>query len=448
LPVLAAPPLRRSRQGAHPRVPAPVQAPVPALPAPIPAPETFRLSTGLTCLLVESHERPLIRMELVCRWDRAELPAGKEGIAGFLAETMDSGGAGPETRAGFLRALDSLGLVYRFQPRMGSFHWSLTADSRSQESAMERLVDAVARPTFDGPLVEVVRQGARKRSAAASPRARAAARFRWQLQAPDALTPPGPLPYERIEFQDLLDFQRRVVRPEHTTLALYGDLNLAQARQLALLHFGVWGPSPQPPVMGVPPAPGAVPAAAPKLLAVLDSGPSVELWAGAPRPPDPGAPEVTALLPILLARSALAVPGAVALDFQMAPDVQGPLIIRARVPQADRDRLVPGLVKALEGLRARGCTGDDLACARFQWRAGNAALPLHPEALLRGFTDGRLDPGLAQAMDRLTPGQMTQAVQAWLDPGRLRYLLLGADAAMLQAVARAGLGPAVQAGME
>ena len=56
-------------------------------------------------------------------------------------------------RAAFNRAMDALGMTFTFTPRMGAFRWDVVADSRSQEAAMELLVDAVVRPAFDGPLV-------------------------------------------------------------------------------------------------------------------------------------------------------------------------------------------------------------------------------------------------------------------------------------------------------
>ena len=428
----------------------PLATPVPA-PAPVPlvlATQTFTLPTGLACILVENHERPLIRMELICPWDRDELPAGKEGIGGFLAEAMAAGGAGPNPRSAFLRQVDSLGMTFRFEPAVGAYRWHLSADSRSQETAMELLADAVARPVFDGPLVELVRQSSLKRIAALPPRERAAARFGWSLEDPAVLAPPGPFPYEKIEFQDLLDFRRRVIRPEQAVLALYGDLNLIQARQLVLMHLGIWGPPAQPPVKGLAPPPAAAPIATlpARLRAVLDPGPGAELWVGAPRPAGARHPAAEALLPVLLARAVHGWFGEGGTGVQLAGDGQGPLVIRARVSQGDRDRLVPEFTAALAALGSGGFTAQDLARARVQWQAERAALPLHPEALVKDLAGGRLDPALAGAVDRLELGAVNDALRTWLEPTRLRYLLLGADSEMVQAAEKAGLGPVVLAG--
>jgi hypothetical protein len=398
---------------------------------------------GLNCILVESHERPLIRMELVSRWDRSELPAGKEGIGGFLAEAMEAGGAGAYSRAAFHRALDALGMTYRFEARIGAFRWTLVADSRSQETAMELLTDAVVRPAFDGPLVETERKEVLRLAAAQGPRERGISRFLWSVGDPATMIPAGALGLDRIEFKNLLDFRQRVIRPERATLVLYGDLNLAQAKQLVLMHLGIWGPAAQAPLQGV-----AVKAAAsePRLLAVFGPGPA-ELWAGAPRPEASG-PAVEALLPILLARASRARFGTFEMAFQLPPDGRTPLLIKAKVPPADRDTLVPGFTAALADLRRSGFSQEDLASALIQWKAGNSVLALHPEALVRELADGRLEPDLALAVGQVTLAQIDQVLKAWLDPERLRFLLLGADAPMLQAAEKAGMKPSTILGAD
>jgi hypothetical protein len=250
-------------------------------------------------------------------------------------------------------------------------------------------------------------------------------------------------PLDRIEFQDLLDFRRRVIRPEASTLALYGDLNLAQARQLVLMHLGIWGPAPQPPLPGLP-AKG-LPAPEPRLLAVLESRPGAELWAGSPWAGVRDA-AVETLLPILLARTARSCFGGMELSFRLDPGGRAPLLIKAKAPQADRDGFAAGFQAGLEQLRSHGFSKDDLAFARIQWKGEMVALPLHPEDLLRRTAEGRIGPALEQAVDKVTLAEINQAIRTLLAPDRLRFLLLGADAPLVQAAERAGLGPATLVG--
>jgi len=419
----------------------------PTLMAQAPPVQPFSLSSGLNCILVESHDRPLVRMELVSRWDPAGLPSGKEGLTGFLALAMAAGGAGPYTSASFHQALDDLGMDLGFDARMGAFQWTLTADSRSQEAAMELLADAVVRPVIDGPLVETQRQMLIKRSSLGSPRERGIARFLWNLGDPATLLPPGQAGVDRIEYQNVLDFRRWAIRPEHSVLALYGDLNLAQAKQLVLMHLGIWGPIDQPPVPGSPLRAGARAGKEPRLLAVFEPGPGAELWAGAPRPQQGCGPAETALLPILLARAARSFFGGFAMSFQLAPGGES-LLIKAKVPSAQRDLLAAGVTAGLDRLRRSGFSIEDLGCAVIQWKAENAALPLHPGALLRRMLEGRLEPALARSVERVTLKDLDQALNAWLEPERVRFLLLGADAPMLQSAEKAGLTPSLILGAD
>ena len=410
--------------------------------------QRFELPSGLHCLLLETHDLPLIRMDLVTRWEGSELPAGKEGLGGFLGLAMAAGGAGPYNRAAFNRALDGLGMTFTFKAEPGAFRWTATADSRSQESAMELLADAVVRPALDGPLVEGQRQLWIKQAGARTPRETAIDRFAWTLGDPGTPLPPVKGILDRLELQDLLDLRRRLIRPEVSTLTLYGDLNLAQAKQLVIMHLGIWGPGDQAalPRGDGRPAPGAGPAS--RLLAPLGTQPGAELWAGAPRPATGTGPGVEALLPILLSRTAGRFFGTCAMTFQLSRGGRSPLVLKARLPQGERDELVPSFTAGLAGLRRAGFGADDLASALIQWKAENAALPLHPQQLLRALLDGRLDPALARAVEAVTLSDLEAVLKAWLEPERLQFLMLGADVTLVQAAEKAGLGPVLVLGAE
>ena len=310
---------------------------------------------------------------------------------------------------------------------------------------MELLVDAVARPDLDGPLVEAQRQAWLKRSSSLSPRERGEARLRWAIQMPEAILPPGTETLEKLEFQDLLDFDQRVNRPQNATLFLYGDLNLAQAKQLVLMHLGIWGPTEQAPLAPLAARPSRVAAALePRLLAVFD-GAGAECWVGAARPAAAGGPAVEALLPILLQRSAPAIFAHREVRCQLP---EGRALLIQVSGSADRDALVPGLLASLARLRQGGFTPDDLARARVQWKAENGALALHPGTLLDALAGGRFDAGLAGAVEQVRLAEINQALAAWLDPGRLHFLLLGADAPMLRGAEKAGLLPSTILGAD
>jgi hypothetical protein len=397
--------------------------------------QPFTLPTGLKCILVESHERPLVRMELTVRWDPAGDPLVTSGQLGFLACLLESSGAGPYTRAEFNRAADDLGVTLAFEGRKDAFHWGLVTDSRSQEPAFELLAHAVFRPVFDKAVMEAQRQVLFKRAAGAPLRDLALARFLWNLQDPRVTLVPGGAGLERLELKNLLTLQRRLIRPENALLVLYGDLSLAQAKELTSLHLGVWGPTLEPSPAKV----FAPPLAGPHFAALLEGGPGSELWAGVQRI-GPGAAGVEEVLAILLERTSRTPSIGLKLTFSLLGG--GPLLVKAEGRDAARDTLVAGLVEALAQLRTKGFSDEDLQRAKVQWRARKAALPLHPEAMVHQILLNALNPSTDQAVEALTVKEVNAAITAWLEPERLRYLLLGGDAGMLQAAKDAGLGAA------
>ena len=400
---------------------APAQAPV----------QEFKLANGLSCLLLENHERSMVRMELTARWDPALDPSVRNGMVGFLARLLESSGAGPYGRPEYNRAADDLGLVLSFEGRTDGFHWGVLTDSRSQEAAFEFLANGVFRPVIDSPAVEAERQILLKKAAGTPLREGAIARFLWNLQDPRVTLAPAGAGLDHLELQDLWTLQRRLIRPENAVLVLYGDLSLTQAKELAFLHLGVWGPSPVP----APAWAAARMPFGPKFTALLE-GARAELWVGAPRSGPGGAKEE--LLAILLERAFRNPVGD--LDLGLELDPAGPMIIRAAARDASKDPLLPGLLlDHLRLLGSQGFTAEELSRAKIQWRARNAALALHPEALLQSI----LRRPSAPAAEALTVAEVNQALSAWLQPEGLRYLLLGGDAATLKAAEKSGLGPAI-----
>ena len=391
-------------------------------------PQEFQLPSGLKCVLLENHERPLVRLELITQWDPALEPSAGNGAAGFLFKVLETAGAGPYTRIVFNRRVDEMGLEFSFQGQVDRFRWSLVADSRSQETAFELLAHAVFRPVFEGPEIQEQRQLLVRKATVASPWEVAVDRFRMELGDP-RVTSAG-MALAKIELKDLQDLHKRLVRPEHASLGLYGDLSLAQAKQLAFLHLGVWGPGPAP---ASPPAPPRM-AVETGFRVLMQAGLRAELWAGAKRPPEGLKPGIEALLAILLDQRSEAPAGPLEVEIFLVP--RGPVLFHWVAAATNRDALVPSLVAALTRLRSQGVTPEGLERARLRWKAENTALALHPQRLLSQALQG----DRTAEVEAVTLQELNAAVAAWLAPGNLHYLLLGADADLVKAAQNAGLG--------
>ncbi|HET8715536.1 MAG TPA: insulinase family protein, partial [Holophagaceae bacterium] len=244
------------KRAAHPFAPFPLAAllaisSAQALAQAPAAPQTFTLPNGLQVALFEDHSLPLVKGEL-----RVALPPPGEDPEAWLRplglRMMALGGSGSRSAAAFAQAADALGIQLPASLGPRSVTWRFTARSQDQGTALDLLADRVARPAFDPQALEPVRLEAWSEASEAQALPRARLRFERSLAA-------LPLPAERqlaaLDPTRLAAWHRARFRPDAARLALWGDLDLAQARQLAILAFGAWTAGPVP-------APGPAPASA------------------------------------------------------------------------------------------------------------------------------------------------------------------------------------------
>ena len=237
---------------------------------------TFTLPNRLQVRLRYQPDRPFLSLVLEIAWPVGEEPPGREGAAALLVRVLGAGGAGPYDRVSLVQLLEERGIAFELKSGPGFLRWEMRCSSTLQEEAFALLAHIVARPSFTGSILEAQRARLWREHQAIGLAEWAERRFRWELLEgrPESLGSEGSL--SRLSLDDLFALQRRLVRPEKAVLRIQGDLNLAQARQLALLHFGVWGPPPVPPL---PAAPGAKPRnpTPPACLAVAQGVPAATL---------------------------------------------------------------------------------------------------------------------------------------------------------------------------
>ncbi|HEU4952639.1 MAG TPA: insulinase family protein [Holophagaceae bacterium] len=239
--------LAPARASARAVVQAPVQIPASA------RPQTFTLPNGLEVALFEDHSLPLVKGEL-----RVALPPPAQDPEAWLRPLglglMALGGSGSRSAAAFAQSADALGLQLPASLGPRSVTWRFTTRTQDQGTALDLLADRVARPAFDPLALEPARLEAWSEVGEAQALPLARLRFERSLAA---LPLPGERQLASLDPTALAAWHRARFRPEGARLALWGDLDLAQARQLALLAFGAW-------TAGAAPAPAASPAQAPE----------------------------------------------------------------------------------------------------------------------------------------------------------------------------------------
>ena len=207
------------------------------------------LPNGMTLLLVENHEQPTLSVSLSFRAGNAYDPAGKEGVAGLVAELLTKG---TPTRTAEQIAATIEGVGGGISAGAGDDFLTVSSDVLSDhaELAFTLVADVARRPTFPAEELELART-------------RFLSALEVELSQPNSIAGRafakeiyGSHPYGRntsaaayrtITRDDVVSFAARRIRPSGALLVVAGDITLARARQLATSAFGGWqGAAPAP----------------------------------------------------------------------------------------------------------------------------------------------------------------------------------------------------------
>ncbi len=369
--------------------------------------QPFVLPNGLRVFHLEDHEHPLVRARLQLDLAPADTPAGLEGLSALALRMFQASASVEGKPDDFDQLLEGSGIQLSREATPTGLAWQVVARSRDQDRALGLLGENLLRTVFDPATLW--------RQAAAC----------WRDQEPLGASPqvrlrhalavaPGERPTQAslsaINLEDLIAFRSRVFRPERAVLVLHGDLGLEQAKRLVLLNLGSW----VGPVLPATKAAARPPAAPGAPVRIPTSGPGLTLQAVAPPPPEQ-APEILALLDLLLPGDPLLPPVRVTLEGcgLVATLEPGP---ETAAPQA-----LATLHGHLAGLAQRGFTQLELDRARGAWLARRSLDSLHPEALLAAaLAEAQGHGAMPGPMKALTLETLNAGLRSWLDPKRLR----------------------------
>jgi predicted Zn-dependent peptidase len=224
----------------------------------LPRYERVQLPNGLTLLLLERRQLPLISVELGLRSGSIADPPGKEGLASLTASLLRKGTA-TRTPAQVSSDLDFLAMEFDTDVDQDATRISVDFPSKDVDAALPLLGDILLRPAF--PAEEV-----KERIAQMKDGIRAA-----KDDPPDAIRLYfmkflyGDHPYGRppngderslaggIARDDVGAFYRRYYTPPNAVLALAGDFNTAEMQSKIERIFAGWSgaapPAVSPPVL-------------------------------------------------------------------------------------------------------------------------------------------------------------------------------------------------------
>ena len=210
----------------------------------LPPAKRVRLANGLTLILVEQREIPLISVNLLVRGGAVADPVGKEGVADLTAELLRKG-TGKRTAEQLAAELDFIGASFSAGATIDYSTVSAEFLKKDQAKGLDLLADAVLNSTLPPAEVEkLVRQNIDQIKAGRD-RAQSVIGnyFNGYLY--------GSHPYGRpvggderslaaITRDDLLAYYRGWYTPANAILAVAGDFTAAEMEKELTARFGAW----------------------------------------------------------------------------------------------------------------------------------------------------------------------------------------------------------------
>ena len=219
-------------------------APAPMSKLTLPVPKQMTLSNGLTVLLTEQHNLPVVAARLVALGGSGDNPADKPGLAGFTVRMLTEG---TKTRSALKVADDLAQVGARLESNCDAdtSYVSTEVLKRNVGPDFDLLSDVVLDPAFDGKDIERVRseRATELLETSDSPRV-LYRRVAWRILYGDSSYAYLPLGTEasikNTTRDDLEKFWSADYVPANSALVVAGDLTESETRTLGEKYFGGW----------------------------------------------------------------------------------------------------------------------------------------------------------------------------------------------------------------
>ncbi len=229
-------------------LPAQANAPVlpvfPTLQFHPPKPERYVLDNGLTVLLLEDRELPLIRTQIMIKGGTQYDPADKVGLAAVFAAAMEQGGSATRSPDTIEKILARTGANIGFNVALEEYSGSMNCRTQDFDTVFEIFADLLRNPSFDSKFVnlEKAKQMEALRRVYDEPDDMARREFRKLIYGPahPYARIPSPLSLKAIKRSDLDAYKTRYILPNATILAISGDFESSIMKQKIKKVFGDW----------------------------------------------------------------------------------------------------------------------------------------------------------------------------------------------------------------
>jgi zinc protease len=229
-----------------------------AKPLQLATPTTATLPNGLTLILSEKHEVPIVAANLVFRGGSDSNPADKPGLANFAAAMLDEGTATRNALA-IADQLAQLGASLGTGSSMDSMNVSARSLAKNFAATLDLVADVTLRPSF--PADEIERQRAQRLGQLVQQRDNPAAlvgtiamQAVYGARHPYGFAEIGTeASVKAMTRADMQAFWKERFVPNNAALVVAGDITMPELRALAEKAFGAWERgSPTRPQLGAP----------------------------------------------------------------------------------------------------------------------------------------------------------------------------------------------------
>jgi zinc protease len=211
----------------------------------LPTPTSFKLANGLTVMLVEQHNLPVVAANLVTLSGSEANPVNKPGLAAFTADMLVEG---TKNRSALKLAEDTdrIGAVLDSASASDLSQVGIRSLTRTTEHAFSLLADVVLNPAFDPKEVERIRNHRLTEILQEKDDPSTLARKTSYLALYGPKHPYGYLEsgteagMKSITRDELVRFWQSGYTPGNSALVIAGDINQLAAKNLAERYFGRW----------------------------------------------------------------------------------------------------------------------------------------------------------------------------------------------------------------
>ena len=227
-----------------------------------PRPERVVLPNGLVVFLLEDHELPLFRVQVLVRAGSQDDPAGRTGLGSIFGPAMTQGGSARYSPEQILRVLDTTGGGLAFSVGTEETAGSLSGRSADFDTLFSLFTDLLLFPQFRNDFVKLekdkVQEDLRRMNDEPSDIARREFRKAVYGKTHPYARTPDPQTIDRIRRKDLLEMHRLYFKPNAAMLAVSGDFKSAEVKRKIAEALGPWASGvvthpPVPPVVPPPP---------------------------------------------------------------------------------------------------------------------------------------------------------------------------------------------------